>query len=506
MGYYYNVVNDTLWPSPFPPGRFASMDKPKHHPLAIWRWKLHWQILLGLMVGAVLGYVTGQAAINALPPEVLSSDEAGTVAASMVENRWDFMVYDLLGDLFLNGLKLIIVPLITTSIILAIASIGSQSGFGRLGGKTLLYYGCTSLIAIVIGLAIVNLVRPGINSSGQGILVGQDISAFAGEQTEITDAVGGKRGSDFLNVFREMVPPNIIEAAAQGKLLGLIVVSMLVGFFMTRIDHAMCDTLKRLVEAVYAVTMKVTDLVLRLAPIGVAALIAATVAVQHAKLSPDARFNEFITGIGTFAIITLVALGVHFTGTMSLILALVARVNPLRHYKAMAPALITAFSTGSSSATLPVTMECVEERAGVSNKTAGFVLPLGATVNMDGTALYECVAAVFICQAFGVELTIAQQFFIVMTALLTSVGVAGVPAASLVAIVIILQSVENQLAAQGMVVPLVSGMALLFVFDRPLDMCRTAVNVFSDSVGAATIASTEGEEVLKVDPDATEAA
>lgn len=472
------------------------MSKPKHHPLAIWRWKLHWQILLGLVIGAVLGYATGQAAINGLSPEVASSDEAGAAAATMVEGRWDYMIYDLLGDLFLNGLKLIIVPLVTTSIILAIASIGSQKGFGRLGGKTLLYYGCTSLIAIVIGLAIVNLVKPGVNADGLGILEGKNIDAFAGEQAQITEKVGGKQGSDFLNVFREMVPPNIIDAAAQGKLLGLIVVSMLIGYFMTRIDHAMCDTLKRLVEAVYAVTMKVTDLVLRLAPIGVAALIAGTVAVQHAKLSPDARFNEFITGIGLFAIITLVALGLHFAGTMPLILALIARANPLRHYKAMAPALVTAFSTGSSSATLPVTMECVEDRAGVSNKTAGFVLPLGATVNMDGTALYECVAAVFICQAFGVELTIAQQFFIVMTALLTSVGVAGVPAASLVAIVIILQSVENQLAAQGVIVPLVSGMALLFVFDRPLDMCRTAVNVFSDSVGAVTIAATEGEAVL----------
>jgi Na+/H+-dicarboxylate symporter len=161
---------------------------------------------------------------------------------------------------------------------------------------------------------------------------------------------------------------------------------------------------------------------------------------------------------------------------------------------------MTAFSTASSSATLPLTMECVEDRAGVSNKTASFVLPLGATVNMDGTALYECVAAIFICQAFGVDLSLAQQFMIVVTALLTSVGVAGVPAASLVAIVVILQAVQAQLPTGTLPegVALVTGLGLLLVFDRPLDMCRTAVNIFSDSVGAVTIAKSEGErDVLK---------
>jgi Na+/H+-dicarboxylate symporter len=180
---------------------------------------------------------------------------------------------------------------------------------------------------------------------------------------------------------------------------------------------------------------------------------------------------------------------------MPLILLFVARVNPIRHYRAMMPALLTAFSTASSSATLPVTMECVEDRAKVSNKTASFVLPLGATVNMDGTALYECVAAIFICQAFGIELTFAQQFLIVVTAVLTSIGVAGVPSASLVAIVVILTAVQDALPAGALPegVLLVSGLGLLFVFDRPLDMVRTAVNVFSDSVGAVTIAKTEGE-------------
>jgi len=234
--------------------------------------------------------------------------------------------------------------------------------------------------------------------------------------------------------------------------------------------------------------------VLRLAPIGVLGLLAATFAEQYAKLKPDARFEEFLTGIVSFALVAFFVLLLHLLLTLPLILLLVARVKPWRHYKAMLPALMTAFSTASSSATLPVTIECTEERAGVSNKITSFVLPLGATVNMDGTALYECVAAIFICQAFGIDLSFAQQFMIVITALLTSVGVAGVPAASLVAIIIILQAVQNQLPPDAPA--LIAGLGLLFVFDRPLDMCRTAVNIFSDSCGAVTVASTEGESPL----------
>jgi proton glutamate symport protein len=189
-----------------------------------------------------------------------------------------------------------------------------------------------------------------------------------------------------------------------------------------------------------------------------------------------------------FFITVLLGLALHFFVSTSIILRVLGRVNPLRHYRAMAPALLTAFSTSSSSATLPVTMECVEQRAGVSNKVSSFVLPLGATVNMDGTALYECVAAMFIAQAYGLDLTFSTQFIIVMLALVTSIGVAGIPSASLVAISVIL-------AAIGL--PL-EGIGLILAVDRVLDMCRTAVNVYGDSVGAVVIARLEGEtEILK---------
>ena len=454
-----------------------------------WRWALHWQILLGLVLGALVGWWIGAAAIAALPGDV-AVERRGAAAAALATAGLPYLILDLLGDLFLNGLKLIIVPLVTSSIVLAIVNLGRAGGFGRLGLKTLGYYLCTSAVAILIGLTLVNLFDPG-TSEGRGLLEGRDLTAFADDQAAVEGRAAGRGAADFLDVFREMVPPNVVDAAAEGKLLGLIVVSLLVGYFLARLDTESRPVLTRLVEGVYDLTLKITHIVLKLAPIGVLGLLAATVAEQYAKLAPDDRFADFARGIGKFAAVALAALLLHLLVTMPLILMLVARVNPLRHYRAMAPALVTAFSTASSSATLPLTMDCVEKRAGVSNRTASFTLPLGATVNMDGTALYECVAAVFICQAFGIDLSFGQQVLIVVTALLTSIGVAGVPAASLVAIIVILEAVQAQLPAGAPL--LITGMGLIFVFDRPLDMVRTAVNVFSDSVGAVTIAKSEGE-------------
>lgn len=475
--------------------------------LVPWRWPLHWQILLGLIIGAAIGYGIGASAVAALPADI-DPGQAGAEAARIATSSYAYLFFDLVGDLFIQGLKLIIVPLVMSSIILAVANLTKHSdgstGFGRLTAKTMGYYATTSVISVLIGLAVVNTLSPGLttNDAGAtvGILEGQDLSAFAGDQQAVDQKVGGKQATDFLDVFREMVPPNLIEAAAQGKLLGLIVVSILIGFFLSRSDNEPARLIKTFTQGVYDLTLAITDLILKLAPIGIIGLIAATLGEQYAKLVPDDRLATFVTGLTTFAGGALLALMIHFLIVMPLILLLVARVNPIKHYRAMMPALLTAFSTASSSATLPITMECVEDRAKVSRKTTSFVLPLGATVNMDGTALYECVAAIFICQAFGIELTFAQQFLIVVTAVLTSIGVAGVPSASLVAIVVILTAVQDALPIGSLPegVLLVSGLGLLFVFDRPLDMVRTAVNVFSDSVGAVTIARTEGEtDVLR---------
>ncbi len=440
----------------------------------------------------------GHNAVGSLPGNI-DPAEASRMAGAAVEGSVAYHVLLLLGDLFIRGLKLIIVPLVVSSIILAVARMGQGADFARLGLKTLSYYLVTTLLAILIGLVLVNVVSPGVRADGTGILQGQDLSAFSGDQAAVDAKAGGTSGADFLNVFREMIPPNIIAAGAEGNLLGLIVVSLLVGYFLSRLGGQPQEVLVAATQGIYDITLKITDVVLRLAPVGVIGLLAGTFSTQYATLVARSRemgllggeFGALLRGIGLFALVALAGLVLHMLITLPLILRLIARVNPARHYRALAPALVTAFSTASSSATLPVTMECVEKRAGVSNRIASFTLPLGATVNMDGTALYECVAAIFICQAFGVDLSAGQQFMIVVAALLTSIGVAGVPAASLVAIIVILQAVQAQLPPDAPV--LVGALGLLFIFDRPLDMCRTAVNIFSDSVGAATIARTEGE-------------
>jgi Na+/H+-dicarboxylate symporter len=380
-------------------------------------------------------------------------------------------IYDFLGTLFLNALKMLIVPLIVSSIITGIAGVGASGAMGRLGGKTLLYYMTTSLFAILVGLFLVNLVAPGIVDGEPA----REIIALSDESAGIAARVEGRGMSDVVEIFLRMVPTNIVAAAAEGQMLGLIFFSLLFGYFMTRIDGALAKPMQDFWQGVFAVMMQITEWVMLFAPIGVFALVAKVVAsTGFAAFAPLLAF--FLT--------VLAALAVHFLVVLPLLLWFVGRVNPLRHYQAMAPALLTAFSTASSSATLPVSMDCVERRAGVSNRTSSFVLPLGATVNMDGTALYECVAAMFIAQAYGLELGFAEQFTVVLVALLTSIGVAGIPAASLVAITIILTAIGLPVEAVG----------LILAVDRVLDMCRTSVNIFSDSCGAVIIGRLEGEQ------------
>jgi proton glutamate symport protein len=418
--------------------------------------KLHWQILIALLLAVIAGTLTG-------------------MHGSLFGITF-FSLYQFIGSLFLNALKMLIVPLIVSSIIVGIAGIGGSSSLGRLGGKTLLYYMTTSLIAILIGLLVVNMIAPGI-VDGEPV---KDMIGLSGDVEEIKGKVEGKGAGDVVDVFLRMVPTNIVSAAANGQMLGLIFFSLLFGFFLTKIQEDYAESLYNFWQGVYEVMMLITDWVMKFAPIGVFALVAKVVA--------STGFDAF-KPLALFFITVLVALTAHFFAVMPVLLRVVGRVNPWRHYRAMLPALLTAFSTSSSSATLPMTLECVEKNAGVSNKTSSFVLPLGATINMDGTALYECVAAIFIAQAYGIELSFATQFTIVMVALLTSIGVAGIPSASLVAISIILGAIGLPIEAIG----------LILAVDRVLDMCRTTVNVFSDSCGAVVIARTEGEEDILLD-------
>ena len=415
---------------------------------------LHWQIILAIALATLTG--------------LCITEEAVFLGVPVLE------AFSFVGTLFLNALKMLIVPLVTASIICGVSGLGAGGNVGRLGVKTIGFYMFSSLVAILVGLVVVNLMTPGLID---GKAAGEALNLSSQDELAATlSKVEGRSGSDVVDVFLRMVPANIISAAAQGQMLGLIVFSMLFGFFMTRIEGAYQETLQNFWQGVFAVMMQMTMFVMKFAPLGVYALVAKTVT----STGLDA-FGPLLV----FFFSVVIALFIHAFITLAIVLK-TAGVNPIKHYKVMAPVMLTAFSTASSSATLPMTMDTVEKGAGVSNKTTSFTLPLGATINMDGTALYECVAAMFIAQAYGLDLGFGEQFTIVLVALLTSIGVAGIPAASLVAITVIL-------AAIGL--PL-EGIGLLLVTDRVLDMLRTAVNVFSDSVCAVVVARSEGEETL----------
>ncbi len=414
---------------------------------------LHWQILGAIVLAFIAGGLTDQ--------------------STQVLGVSTYSVFNFVGTMFLNGLKMIIVPLVFSSIICGVAGMGSDGNIGRLGGKTLAFYMISSLLAILVGLAVVNIMQPGVID---GQPAGDQLTLVPADEVakEIARADGRGTG-DIVEVFVRMVPPNIVSAAAEGQMLGIIFFGLLFGYYMTRLKPELRTTLHNFWQAVFETMMAVTLFIMKFAPIGVFGLVAKTIA--------NTGFDA-VKIMGWFFVTVVIALALHMFVTMPLILKFIARVNPIKHFRAMSPAMLTAFSTASSSGTLPLTMECVEKNAGVSNRTTSFCLPLGATINMDGTALYECVAVIFIAQAYGGDLSFATQFIVVIIALLTSIGVAGIPAASLVAIMVIMTVLDLPLELVG----------LLMVTDRLLDMMRTSVNVFSDSCCAVVIGRSEGEE------------
>jgi proton glutamate symport protein len=429
-----------------------------HLAMSLLKLKLHWQILIALVLAVVVGLIVGR--------------EIGVFGVTF------HAIFDFVGQLFLNALKMLIVPLIVSSIIVGVSGLGGSEHLGRLGGKTLGYYAMTSLLAILVGLTLANLIQPGVVEGDPA-----EVFGFSAEAAALQERIGDRDAGDVVEVFLRMIPTNVIEAAADGQMLGLIFFSLLYGFFLTRLNETQGGIQRRFFEGLFEIMMRITDLIMRFAPIGVFALVARTVA--------DTGLEAF-GPLALFFLTVTLSLATHFLVVLPLLLYFIGGVDPRRHYAAMGAALVTAFSTASSSATLPITMDCVEKNAGVSNRTSSFVLPLGATVNMDGTALYECVAVLFIAQAYGLELTLGTQFLVVLLALLTSIGVAGIPAASLVAIAVILSAVGLPL----------EGIGLILAVDRVLDMMRTAVNVFSDSCGAVIIARSEGERnVLKLQPN-----
>ncbi|HVR28665.1 MAG TPA: dicarboxylate/amino acid:cation symporter [Thermoanaerobaculia bacterium] len=402
----------------------------------IWKLALHWQVFIGMIAGAAVA--------------LLAPDLAPAAAT--------------LGTIFMRLLRMVIVPLIFTSIVSGVAGIGDPRSLGRLGAKTLAYYLCTSLFAILVGLVLANGIRPGAQlHPPEGVVISPDQIERPGSLAEI---------------LIRMIPENPIQAASEGDILGLIFFALAFGLAIMFLPERGRTFLTEAFQTAFEAMMKLTGGLIRLAPLGVLGLIAGAISTM---------------GFGVFAQVAkymlTVALGLsfHFFVVLPALYFLLTRRSPVAHWRAMVAPMQLAFSTSSSSATLPVTMNTVERKAGVSNKVASFVLPLGATVNMDGTALYECAGVLFIAQALDVGLTVGQQAMVVLTALLASIGAAGIPSAGLVMIFIVLEAVNLSNPAAFALV------GVMLAVDRPLDMFRTMVNVTSDTVGAAVIAQSEGE-------------
>lgn len=406
--------------------------------MKIFKIQLHWQILIALVLSIIYG--------------IFFKDQIHYVA-------W-------LGEVFLRALKMIIIPLILSSIVSGVANLGSAENLGRLGGKTILYYLSTSTLAIITGLFLVNIIQPG---SGADLNFTQKVEELPGSET---------LGQTLIHI----IPDNIFSVFSDNtKMLSVIFFAILFGFFITQARGKSKTLLTDFFNGVFDVMMKITLFIIKFTPLGIFGLVAEKVAQQENLIA-------LLQSMGLYMGVVLSALAIHAIITLPLIVRLIGRSNPWKHFSSMKTPLLTAWSTSSSSATLPLTMEAVENKSGVSNKISSFTLPLGATINMDGTALYECVAVMFIGQAYGYDITIMDQVIIVITALLASIGAAGIPMAGLVMITIILTAIGWDLESVG----------LILAVDRILDMFRTATNVWSDSCGAVVIAKSEGES-LKVE-------
>ena len=409
--------------------------------------KLHWQILIAMTLGIIAGLLF----------QNLYQDSPHGIIYSIITS---------LGVIFVRLLKMVIVPLIFTSIITGVSGIGGGKSLGRIGIKTFIYYLGTSLFAILIGLSLTNMIQPG---------VGVDL----GNSDSFDPSKLQKPGSP-ADILIRMIPLNPFSAIASGDMLGIIFFAIFLGVGLTRIDSKHSKVLRTFFSAAFELMMNITQVIIKLAPLGVFGLITKVVATSG--------FGLF-AAVGKYMLTIASGLTIHFLIVLPLMFYLLTGINPKKHFYAMASALGTAFATSSSNATLPVTMRCVEENAGVSNKTSSFVLPMGATINMDGTALYECAGVLFISQVLGIDLNISSQLTIVITALLASVGAAGIPSAGLVMIFIVTQAVGFKDADVAIII------GTMLAVDRPLDMMRTMVNIFSDSIGASVIAHSEGEKL-----------
>jgi proton glutamate symport protein len=431
----------------------------------------HWPIVIALVAGITAGVILQP---FASPAEGAPPEWVGTVIEAC----------RFVSDLFLRALKMVIVPLVVASIISGIAGLKSLDGFARMGLKTWAYYITGSLVAVCVGLMFVNVIQPGLvdgqpNPTLKAAMDSALESKAAGEVGEIMKNASGGAAS-LLDIVRRAIPTNVIEACAKGDLLAIILFSILFAVAMVLVPggppKALQDTFNQLAD----VMTLITTWVMKFTPYAVFCLVIPAIATVGLGVLQN-LVPYVLTVVGALLFYTLVI--------MPVVIKVFGGISPLRHFKNMEDPILMSFSTASSTATIPVTMRCIQENSKISERVASFVIPLGATVNMNGTALYECVVVVFAAQVLGIDLSLSQQFIVVLLALVSSIGVAGIPAASLVAIIIIMQNAgfsEDAIKAS---------LGLILTIDRPLDMARTTVNVFGDTVGALVIAKSEGEKV-----------
>jgi Na+/H+-dicarboxylate symporter len=416
-----------------------------------------------------------------LTRQILIGLSLGLAAAALLAGPlapWQDAVISLTGvtgSLFLNALKMVAVPLIATTLIAGLGKLDHAPG--RLGALTAAYYAMSTLLAVSMGLLLSNVIAPGLRAGlhEQGVA---DLLA----QASSSPMFASTSANDWQSTLLDLVPGNIFNALSSGNLIAVVLFSLVVGLAVRTLPKDLRAAQQTLWDGLQHLLMTVTQWVLRTAPIGVFALVT-TSASQFGWSAAEP--------LAWFVITVLLALALHAGLSLGFVLWRLARVSPLQHARDMSPALWMAFSTASSAATLPVTLRCLTERAKVSPSVTGLTVPLGTTMNMDGTALYECVAVLFLAQLLGADLSIVQQLLVLFLALATSTGMAGIPAASLVAIALILERVGLPPEALG----------LLLITDRPLDMCRTAVNVWSDSVAARLVAHYAETDMADAEPE-----
>ncbi len=404
-----------------------------------WYKRLHWQVLIAMLLGIGIGLSPGGAAV---------ADNVGWV-----------------GGLFMRLLRMIIVPLVITSIVSGVASAGSGRTVGRMFGKTLGYYLVSSLLAALTGLLLFNIINPGR---------GYPVTDTGAEPPDLATP------ESFVDLLYTIVPDNFLGAASAGDMLMVIFFCIVFGAAVTTLPENSRTKITSLVSALFQAMMALTTGIIKLLPIGVFGLMVTM--VTETGLMAFGNLAQYVLGLTS-------GLAIHFFITLPLLLYFWARVSPWNHVMNMREPLLVAFSTSSSAATLPVTLKTVQEKVGVSDRVSSFTLPMGATVNMDGTAVMECVGALFIAQALGADIGFATQVVVVLTALLASIGAAAVPSAGLVVIFIILGAIGIGDNPEAMLI-----VAAMLSIDRPLDMARTAVNVYSDSCAAAVVGRWEGEE------------